>query len=36
MLEALGPELAREVTWQAAEKPRLTGDLAEIFNETPN
>ncbi len=36
MLEALGPELAREVTWQAAEKPSLTGDLAEIFNETPN
>ncbi len=36
MLEALGPELAREVTWQAAEKPSLTGDLAEIFNQTPN
>jgi len=36
MLEALGPELAREVTWQSPEKPNLTGDLAEIFNETPN
>ena len=36
MLEALGPELAREVTWQATEKPSLSGDLAEIFNETPN
>ncbi|MFY2861413.1 class I SAM-dependent methyltransferase [Mycobacterium sp. THU-M104] len=36
MIEALGPELAREVTWRAAEEPCLTGDLAAIFRETPN
>jgi hypothetical protein len=36
MINALGPELGREVAWAASEPPALDGGLAGIFAETRN
>lgn len=36
MIDALGPELSREVAWTASEPPATEGGLAGIFAETLN